>query len=667
MEIGTVKVQTELSEVTRPVPNQEDGTNSNFPITNTHTVIDYKKKLDGIEVDQFTTKMTIESENTGSSESGLINVEENMKYEPLHESEESKGVKVMRDVKDAPLTLVDEDDGLMKFLGKACGVGKERLIDEDFEPYTKLANSGKQKNEGRQKASDAGFSEKKLKNMNMNYDARVGERLAHQGNDTVVISSAKQTDKSSTEDEVASKDIKRVHNDSQSEHIHKSSEQETQDEKQRMYIKRSETRTPGARKGSYPNQTNVQVFPPSGQNNPRTTNAISSDTYNFNHFQRGYMFTIVNDQFARQSPRDGAHWDLLKMREIARKFGFLSLNYNQERNLTKSETMHLLSRARNTDHSDCDCFMFMISTHGLEQRNSLKGGKVDHALVCADDQLIFTSTIMDMFNDTNCPTLKGKPKIFYIQACRGEKLDHGGDVFVAYPRSEDKTCSASNDETTRRMRESFDVSDTNWGQDSWASDQTAAGQTTFTSSFQIPAAGQHHATGQTASARSYHAQPSSSHTPSFMVPKVPREQHRSPQYRHQTLHAPSRLVNKIYAPTPYAIVETPSLKCDNDMLVMFAIPPGMFAWRNTSEGSWMIDYLHQVLMAYDMRRPKNFLNLMTKVSSLMSRRTTNTPSAPSMHAKKAVSVIEHKLDKDIFFQQKVPVSEWVKKSKTFAL
>jgi hypothetical protein len=63
--------------------------------------------------------------------------------------------------------------------------------------------------------------------------------------------------------------------------------------------------------------------------------------------------------------------------------------------------------------------MFMISTHGLEQRNAMKGGQVDHALVCADDQLIFTSTILDMFNDTNCPTLKGKPKIFYIQACRG--------------------------------------------------------------------------------------------------------------------------------------------------------------------------------------------------------------------------------------------------------
>jgi hypothetical protein len=157
-----------------------------------------------------------------------------------------------------------------------------------------------------------------------------------------------------------------------------------------------------------------------------------------------------------------------------------------------------------------------------------------------------------------------------------------------------------------------------------------------------------------------------------MVPKV--SQSNQPQYQsnfHKTkiLHAPGNFVNKIYAPTPYAIVDTPSLKCDNDMLIMFAIPPGMFAWRNTSEGSWMIDYLHQVLMAYDMRRPKNFLNLMTKVSALMSRRTTNTPSAPGMHAKKAVSVIEHKLDKDILFRQKGPGSDWVKKkpTPTFAL
>ncbi len=118
-------------------------------------------------------------------------------------------------------------------------------------------------------------------------------------------------------------------------------------------------------------------------------------------------------------------------------------------------------------------------------------------------------------------------------------------------------------------------------------------------------------------------------------------------------HAPSDAVHKIYAPRPYPIVDTPSLKCDNDFLVMYAIPPGMFAWRNTSDGSWMIDYLHKVIMAYNMAaRPSNLLSLLTKVSAKMSQRETNTPSEPRWHQKKAVSVIEHKLTKDVIFTPK---------------
>lgn len=112
--------------------------------------------------------------------------------------------------------------------------------------------------------------------------------------------------------------------------------------------------------------------------------------------------------------------------------------------------------------------------------------------------------------------------------------------------------------------------------------------------------------------------------------------------------------------TPYAIVDTPSIKCDNDMLVLYAIPPGFFAWRNNVDGSWMIHYLHQVLMQYDMRKPRNFLSVLTKVTALMSRRTTNAPNNQRLDGKKAVCVIEHRLTRDVYFEQKVPLSTWVR-------
>ena len=33
--------------------------------------------------------------------------------------------------------------------------------------------------------------------------------------------------------------------------------------------------------------------------------------------------------------------------------------------------------------------------------------------------------ILAQFNDQNCPHLKGKPKFFVFNACRGDKVDEG--------------------------------------------------------------------------------------------------------------------------------------------------------------------------------------------------------------------------------------------------
>ena len=464
MDVSTVKDQTELSEVTRPILSQEDGASSKFPIIVNDTInnpeSEYKTECDQKASDQITENMTID---TQSAEDGLIRskpeeseilkedrqekmpdqITANLALETpsaegrlnIGHSEDSEipekdiketenilkngthggDIKVRTHVEDAPLTFVDEDDGLMKLLGKACGVRKEKLTDEDMKPYTKAA-SGKYKAMGRTPSEECGFDDAKLNEIHLNFEKRVGERLAYQDDKTVGL----------TETERAKLDEKRAHFNLHSKETnvsgdvrgHVTHEKETQEGKQRLYMKHLEPRPENVQT---PNQTITASRSHKGQRSHNTTPGKYEDVYNFDHPQRGFMLTIVNDQFARQTPRDGAQWDLLKMKEIARKFGFRSLNPNQEMNQTKEQILRWLSLARRMDHSQCDCFMFMISTHGLEQKNALKGGQVDHALVCADDQLIFTSTILEMFNDTNCPTLKGKPKIFYIQACRGKE------------------------------------------------------------------------------------------------------------------------------------------------------------------------------------------------------------------------------------------------------
>lgn len=61
---------------------------------------------------------------------------------------------------------------------------------------------------------------------------------------------------------------------------------------------------------------------------------------------------------------------------------------------------------------DCDCFIFIILTHGDE-----KG-------VCGiDGESVPVSTLTEMFEPNNCPELNEKPKVFLIQACRGGESD----------------------------------------------------------------------------------------------------------------------------------------------------------------------------------------------------------------------------------------------------
>ncbi|PNJ17236.1 CASP9 isoform 4 [Pongo abelii] len=44
--------------------------------------------------------------------------------------------------------------------------------------------------------------------------------------------------------------------------------------------------------------------------------------------------------------------------------------------------------------------------------------------------------IVNIFNGTSCPSLGGKPKLFFIQACGGEQKDHGFEVASTSPEDE---------------------------------------------------------------------------------------------------------------------------------------------------------------------------------------------------------------------------------------
>ncbi|XP_034875624.1 caspase-9 isoform X3 [Mirounga leonina] len=59
------------------------------------------------------------------------------------------------------------------------------------------------------------------------------------------------------------------------------------------------------------------------------------------------------------------------------------------------------------------------------------------AVYGTDGCLVSIEKIVNIFNGASCPSLGGKPKLFFIQACGGEQKDHGFEVACTSP--EDRT------------------------------------------------------------------------------------------------------------------------------------------------------------------------------------------------------------------------------------
>lgn len=65
------------------------------------------------------------------------------------------------------------------------------------------------------------------------------------------------------------------------------------------------------------------------------------------------------------------------------------------------------------DHSEHDCLLISILSHG------------ELGYIYAKDTHYKLESIWSYFTANNCPSLAGKPKLFFIQACQGDRLDGG--------------------------------------------------------------------------------------------------------------------------------------------------------------------------------------------------------------------------------------------------
>ena len=99
---------------------------------------------------------------------------------------------------------------------------------------------------------------------------------------------------------------------------------------------------------------------------------------------------------------------------LEKLFGALDFKVKIERNPKREKILKVLDNISYEDHSNYDCFVLCLKSHGLEG-----------FVYGADGETVLLEDVCGFFSNSRCRTLKGKPKFFVIQACRGRDKDKG--------------------------------------------------------------------------------------------------------------------------------------------------------------------------------------------------------------------------------------------------
>ena len=108
--------------------------------------------------------------------------------------------------------------------------------------------------------------------------------------------------------------------------------------------------------------------------------------------------------------RDGAEHDEKCLKQLFDEIGFAA---SIRKNLSREEIYKMSKDTAACDHSKFDTFVFIIMSHG----------GVGDSVCGVDGRSASIQEIMSEFKAINCPTLRNKPKLFFMQCCRGSTAE----------------------------------------------------------------------------------------------------------------------------------------------------------------------------------------------------------------------------------------------------
>ncbi|KAI9518637.1 hypothetical protein NQZ68_035513 [Dissostichus eleginoides] len=159
---------------------------------------------------------------------------------------------------------------------------------------------------------------------------------------------------------------------------------------------------------------------------PNTSSSLpdQADYYTLTHVPRGLCVVINNEDFTVMSKRNGTQADAGALRTVFTALGFTVLVRD---NLTAGDMKMELQKLCRRSFLDEDALVICVLSHGEKE-----------CVFGTDGKPVFLRELSQPFSSRAAPTLAGKPKLLFIQACQGSGYQRGSMPCPPKPKQEEE-------------------------------------------------------------------------------------------------------------------------------------------------------------------------------------------------------------------------------------
>nr|QPP12405.1 caspase 3 [Pinctada imbricata] len=350
--------------------------------------------------------------------------------------------------------------------------------------------------------------------------------------------------------------------------------------------------------------------------------------YNFNHPHRGIAVVISNGNFTLSGlgPRDYSEIEIKAMSKVFSMLGYIVLRFQD---LTTKQMMDILDSVSMMAelHDRSDSFACAIGSHGSESlmkstKDSIKT-KTYHHVIYGTDTFIKTEDIIKIFADRRCKALKGKPKLFFLQACRSRS----DDEHRKYNNTTDVNVSEGNIHPRLGDQPHKDTEETDG---------------TYTENVKDRRQEEIHSTDDV-----YESDDSLDLVEDYLE-LTGENQDQQEGLLSKIRHAFGNQIHKRHH------VNTLSIPCFNNCCLVYATASGNYALGREKIGGWLFHGLFRFFEGLQMNSqvPIDLMELLTIVNSAISVQMESKTERQETTGLKTAVCVEHRLTKDVVFRVK---------------